>query len=165
MILYSVTLLVSFSSRRMVFPSRTTACTSHLDSVKNRFMLLWSFLSVKSSLTLFTSCSFSPATISPSMTLQKFSYCGLVKYLLNPESRCLTLLGTPDRNPNMTPRTHHDQISSDTVRTQKRKDSVNLHYRPRKVRRHRSSEARTAIVRSDWVKNRHPTCITMLLSC
>src|SRR5450759_4354233 len=107
MILYSLTRLVSFSPRRMAFPSATTRSTSHLGSVKNRFMLLWSFLSTKSSLMLFTSCSFSPATISPSMTLQKFSYWGLVKYLLNPESRCLTLLGTPDRKPNMTPQAHH----------------------------------------------------------
>src|SRR5450759_4826896 len=126
MILYSLTRLVSFSPRRMAFPSPTTCSTFHLGSVKNRFMLLWSFLSTKSSLMLFTSCSFSPATINPSMTLQKFSYWGLVKYLLNPESRCLTLLGTPDRKPNMTPQAHHNQISSDTVRTQKRKESVNF---------------------------------------
>ena len=63
--------------------------------------LLWSFLSTKSSLTLFTSCSPSPATISPSIARQKLSYCGLVKDLLNLERRCLSLLGTPDRNPNM----------------------------------------------------------------
>lgn len=61
MILYSVTRLAWFSLRSRDFRSPTTCSTSHFGSVKNRFMLLRSFFSVKS--------SFSPATISPSVTL------------------------------------------------------------------------------------------------
>ena len=70
------------------------ALMSHLESVRNRLSLLWSFLSVKSLLVLFTSCSPSMATMSPKAVLQKFSYCGLAKNGLNFDKRCLTRRGS-----------------------------------------------------------------------
>ena len=66
---------------------------SHFGWVMKRFRLLWSFLLMKSSFMLFTSCSFLPAAINPSSVLQKFSYWGLVKNRLNFEKICFSLVG------------------------------------------------------------------------
>ena len=73
----------------------------HLGSVMNRFRLLWSFLSMKSSFMLLMSCSFLPATMSPSSVLQKFSNWGLLKFDLNFDGRCFNLRGMPAIKPNM----------------------------------------------------------------
>ena len=101
MILYSNELSMFASLRSIFLAWLATVLISHFEFVMNRFRLLWSFLSMKSSFMLFTSCSPPPATIRPKAVLQKFSYCGLLKDFLNFEKMFLILRGTPAINPNM----------------------------------------------------------------
>jgi len=69
--------------------------------VMNRFRVLWSFLSMKSSFRLVMSCSFLPALIRASCVLQRLLYWGLVRCFLKCESMFFSLRGMPDRNLNI----------------------------------------------------------------
>jgi hypothetical protein len=101
MTLYSVELQICDSFSSNVWLCVVTCSMLHFGAVMNRFTLLWSFGSMKSSFMLCMSCSFLPAAISLSSVLQKFSYWGLVKNRLNLEKTCFSLVGIPPINPNM----------------------------------------------------------------